>query len=148
MTTWTIAEVAASCGLSRHEISKWISRGLYRPSMATRKGEWRHYDWRDVACLAVVAELRRIPIDTATALRCAGDELRRDLAGHETLPPPPLYWLIREVDLEQRMSFEPVDAVAVALAASRVTLAVDVARVGWAALRRLEVAPAVCRMRQ
>ena len=58
MTTWTIHEVAAACGLTEHEIHKWNSRGLYRPSEATRRGRYRRYDWRDLACLAVFAELR------------------------------------------------------------------------------------------
>jgi hypothetical protein len=148
MTIWTINEVAAACGLSRHEISKWISRGLFLPSMSTRKGAWRYYDWRDVVCLAVIAQLRRIPIDTATALRCAGDELRRGLAGYETLPPAPMHWLVREVGHERRMSFEPADAVAASLAESRTALAVDVARVGWAALNRLGAASeAPCRVK-
>jgi hypothetical protein len=140
MTTWTIREVAAACGLSHHEISQWISRGLFRPSRATRKGEWRRYDWRDVVCLAVVGQLRRCPVDTATALRCAGAELRRELAEHEALPPSPLPWLVRAAGDHRRMSFEGPDAVAAVLAGADATLAVDVARVGWSALHCLQVA--------
>jgi hypothetical protein len=143
MTNWTINEVATACGLSRHEISKWISMGLFRPSMSTRRGEWRRYDWRDVVCLAVVDQLRRITIDTGTALRFAGDELRHGLAGYENLPPPPVHWFICEFDHERRMRFEPADPVAATVAEARTILAVDVARVGWAALRRLETASEV-----
>jgi hypothetical protein len=49
-----------------------------------------------------------------------------------------MYWLVREVGHERRMSFEPADAVAASLAEARMALAVDVARVGGAALNRLE----------
>lgn len=138
MTTWTINEVAAACGPSRHEIGKWISRALFRPSLPTRKGARRPYDWRDVVRLAVVDRLRGFPIKTDAALRFAGDELRRGLAGLETLPPPPVRWLVCEVDHGRRMYFVSADAVAATIAEMRTIVAVDVARVGWAALNRLE----------
>jgi hypothetical protein len=73
-------------------------------------------------------------------LRCSGDELRRELAEHEVLPPSPLPWLVREAGDHRRMSFERSDAVAAVLAGADATLAVDVARVGWSALHRLQVA--------
>jgi len=77
--TWTIHEVAAACGLAEHEIHKWISRGLYRPSEATRRGQGRRYDWCDLACLAVLGELRSFGLPLAF-IRVGIDALRDDLA--------------------------------------------------------------------
>ena len=58
MSTWKIHEMAAACGLTEYEIGGWISKGIFQPGATTRRGHYRNYDWRDLACLAVFAELR------------------------------------------------------------------------------------------
>ena len=85
MTTWTIHEVAAACDLTENEIHKWISRGVYRPSATTRGGQARRYDWHDLACLAVFAELRvyGLMLDT---IKFIAIELREDLGRYEFKP--------------------------------------------------------------
>ena len=80
MTTWTIHEVAAACAVTTGEISQWISRGHFRPSVAVRSGEQRRFDWRDLACLAVMGTLRKqaLPMKAISLLT---DRLRDDLTG-------------------------------------------------------------------
>ena len=84
MTTWTIHEVAAACALTTGEISQWISRGHFRPSVAVRSGEQRRFDWRDLACLAVMGTLRKqaLPMKAISLLT---DRLRFNLTGMATV---------------------------------------------------------------
>jgi DNA-binding transcriptional MerR regulator len=140
MTTWRIGEVASACGLSEYEISMWISRGLFQPSMSTRKGQWRRYDWRDVVCLAVAQELRKLTRDTGTALHLASGALREHLAARESLPPAPFYCLACGSEHEHRAEFASVDCFGHAFAIHdvRAMLVVDIATIGWAALQRLD----------
>ena len=86
MSTWKINEVAAACGLTEYEIGGWISRGIFQPGATTRRGHYRNYDWRDLACLAVFAELRvyGLLLDT---IKFIVIELHEDLAQIEELKP-------------------------------------------------------------
>jgi len=68
-TNWTIHEVTCACAVTTDELSKWISRGLFRPSATARRGEWRPFDWRDLACLAAIAVLRKLPLPISAAAR-------------------------------------------------------------------------------
>ena len=84
MTTWTIHEVAAACAVTTGEISQWISRGHFRPSVTVRSVERRRFDWRDLACLAVMGTLRKhaLPMMVISLLT---DRLRDDLTGMATV---------------------------------------------------------------
>lgn len=84
MTTWTIQEVAAACAVTTGEISQWISRGHFRPSVAVRSGEQRRFDWRDLACLSVMGTLRKqaLPMKAISLLT---DKLRDNLTGMATV---------------------------------------------------------------
>ena len=86
MSTWKIHEVAAACGLTEYEIGTWISKGIFQPGATTRRGRHRNYDWRDLACLAVFAELRvyGLLLDT---IKFIAIELREDLARIDELKP-------------------------------------------------------------
>jgi len=69
MTTWKIHEVTLACGLTADELSQWISRGLFRPSAPCRRGLWRRFDWRDLACLATMSDLRKNSLSVNAAAR-------------------------------------------------------------------------------
>lgn len=69
MTTWTIHEVTTACGVTADELSQWISRGLFRPSASCRRGAWRRFDWRDLACLAAMSVLRKNSLSVNAAAR-------------------------------------------------------------------------------
>ena len=86
MSTWKIHEVATACGLTEYEIGGWVSRGIFQPGATTRRGRHRRYDWRDLACLAVFAELRvyGLLLDT---IKFIVIELHEDLAQIEELKP-------------------------------------------------------------
>ena len=86
MSTWKIHEVAAACELTEYEIGRWISKGIFQPGATTRRGQYRNYDWRDLACLAVFAELRvyGLMLDT---IKFIAIELREDLARIDELKP-------------------------------------------------------------
>ena len=60
-------------GLSRNQLSQWISRGHYRPSQEVRRGQGRLFDWRDLACLAVMGELRALSLEPHKAERLIGE---------------------------------------------------------------------------
>ena len=83
MSTWKIHEVAAACGLTEYEIGRWISKGIFQPGATTRS---RNYDWRDLACLAVFAELRTYGLMLDT-IKFIAIELREDLARIDELKP-------------------------------------------------------------
>ena len=138
MTTWRLREVGGACGLSEYEISMWISRGLYRPSMSTRRGEWRRYDWRDVVCLAVTQELRKLSLGTGTALGLTSGPLRDALEAQGSLRPAPFYCLACGSEREHRTEFVSIDCIVQTLVHVPAMLIVDVARVGRAALERLK----------
>ena len=84
MSTWIINEVATACGLTEYEIGGWISQGIFQPDATTRRGHYRNYDWRDLVCLAVFAELRvyGLLLDT---IKFIVIELHEDLAQIEEL---------------------------------------------------------------
>ena len=86
MSIWKIHEVATACGLTEYEIGGWISQGIFQPGATTRRGHYRNYDWRDLACLAVFAELRvyGLLLDT---IKFIVIELHEDLARIEELKP-------------------------------------------------------------
>ena len=86
MSSWKIHEVAAACELTECEIGRWISKGIFQPGATTRRGRYRNYDWRDLACLAVFAELRvyGLLLDT---IKFIAIELREDLARIDELKP-------------------------------------------------------------
>ena len=86
MSTWKIHEVAAACGLTEYEIGTWISKGIFQPGATTRRGHYRNYDWRDLACLAVFAELRTYGLMLDT-IKFIAIELREDLAQIDELEP-------------------------------------------------------------
>ena len=73
MTTWTIHEITRACGVTRDELNQWISRGVFRPSEPTRRGAWRRFDWRDLACLSTMAALRWMGLSVTAAGRIAAD---------------------------------------------------------------------------
>ena len=80
MTRWAIHEVAAACRLTEHEISAWISRGHFKSSVAVRPGQRRQFDWRDLACLAVMRTLREQSIvvsGIASVIAALRDNLER-----------------------------------------------------------------------
>ncbi len=77
--SWTIHEVTRACGVTRDELNQWISRGVFRPSEPTRRGTWRRFDWRDLACLSTMAALRRMDLSVSAAGRIVAD-LRDALA--------------------------------------------------------------------
>ncbi|EXL08991.1 MerR family transcriptional regulator [Aquamicrobium defluvii] len=80
MTSWAIHEVAAACCLTEHEISAWISRGHFKPSVAVRPGQRRQFDWRDLTCLAVMNALRKHSL-LIHGMAPIITDLRADLAG-------------------------------------------------------------------
>ena len=80
MKTWTIHEVADACALTTGEVSQWISRGHFRPSVAVRPGQRRRFDWRDLACLAVMRALRKHSL-SINGMALIVSDLRDDLAG-------------------------------------------------------------------
>ena len=86
MSTWKIHEVAAACELTECGIGTWISKGIFQPGATTRRGRYRDYDCRDLACLAVFAELRvyGLLLDT---IKFIAIELREDLARIDELKP-------------------------------------------------------------
>lgn len=73
MIGWTIHEVAAACRLTEHEVSAWISRGRFRPSANAQSGQRRLFDWRDLACLAVMSALREQSISMGGIAMIAAD---------------------------------------------------------------------------
>ena len=88
MKTWTIHEVADACLMTTGELSQWISRGHYRPSEEVRPGQRRWFDWRDLACLAVINALRPHCLSINAMGLIAGD-LREDLAKMNGIPESP-----------------------------------------------------------
>lgn len=88
MKTWTIQEVADACWMTTGELSQWISRGHYRPSEEVRPGQRRRFDWRDLACLAVINALRLHCLSINAMGLIAGD-LREDLAKMNGIPESP-----------------------------------------------------------
>ena len=88
MKTWTIHEVADACLMTTGELSQWISRGRYRPSDEARPGQRRRFDWRDLACLAVINALRPHCLSINAMGLIAGD-LREDLAKMNGIPESP-----------------------------------------------------------
>jgi DNA-binding transcriptional MerR regulator len=86
--TWTIHEVADACLMTTGELSQWISRGHYRPSDEARPGQRRRFDWRDLACLAVINALRPHCLSINAMGLIAGD-LREDLAKMNGIPESP-----------------------------------------------------------
>jgi DNA-binding transcriptional MerR regulator len=86
--TWTIHEVADACLMTTGELSQWISRGHYRPSEEARPGQRRRFDWRDLACLAVINALRPHCLSINAMGLIAGD-LREDLAKMNGIPESP-----------------------------------------------------------
>ena len=79
MKTWTIHEVAAACAMTTGGLSKWIARGHFRPAARVRPGQRRRFDWRDLACLAVMSALRTHTL-SVNALALIASDLRDDLA--------------------------------------------------------------------
>ena len=92
MKTWTIQEVADACLMTTGELSQWISRGHFRPSGAVRPGQRRRFDWRDLACLAVINALRPHCLSINAMGLIAGD-LREDLAKMNGIPESPRLFL-------------------------------------------------------
>ena len=92
MKTWTIQEVADACWMTTGELSQWISRGHYRPSEEVRPGQRRRFDWRDLACLAVINALRSHCLSINAMGLIAGD-LREDLAKMNGIPESPRLFL-------------------------------------------------------
>ena len=88
MKTWTIHEVADACLMTTGELSQWISRGHYRPSEEVRPGERRWFDWRDLACLAVINALRPHCL-SINAMGLIAGELREALATMDRIPKSP-----------------------------------------------------------
>ena len=80
MRTWTIHEIADACAMTTGELSQWISRGHFRPSVAVRPGQRRRFDWRDLACLAVMRMLRKHSL-SLDGMALIVSDLRDDLAG-------------------------------------------------------------------
>lgn len=94
MKTWTIHEVADACCMTTGEMSQWISRGHYRPSEEVRPGQRRRFDWRDLACLAVMGALRKHCLSINAMGLIAGD-LRADLDTMSGIPERPgLFFLV------------------------------------------------------
>lgn len=70
---WTVREVCEACGLGTWQLGQWITRGHYRPSQAVRPGQRRLFDWCDLACLAVMAELRALSLEPHEAGRLVAE---------------------------------------------------------------------------
>ena len=85
--SWTIHEITRACGVTRNELNQWISRGVFRPSEPTRRGVWRRFDRRDLACLSTMAALRRMDLSVTAAGRIAAD-LRITLAQMDEVREP------------------------------------------------------------
>ncbi|PWJ17600.1 MerR family transcriptional regulator [Jannaschia seohaensis] len=88
MKTWTIHEAADALLMTTGELSQWISRGHYRPSEEVRPGQRRRFDWRDLACLAVMGALRPHCLSINAMGLMTGD-LREDLATMDRIPDRP-----------------------------------------------------------
>ena len=88
MKTWTIHEAADACLMTTGELSQWISRGHYRPSEKVRPGQRRRFDWRDLACLAVMGALRPHCL-SINAMGLISGDLREDLAKMNGIPESP-----------------------------------------------------------
>ncbi|GHA33716.1 hypothetical protein GCM10007989_32430 [Devosia pacifica] len=84
MTTWTIHEVTDACAMTTGELSQWISRGHFIPSSTPENGNARQFDWRDLACLAVMSALRKHSL-LIGELGFITSELREDLDGIEEI---------------------------------------------------------------
>ncbi|KND17225.1 hypothetical protein ADZ37_19095 [Pannonibacter phragmitetus] len=67
------------------ELSQWISRGHYWPSEEVRPGQRRRFDWRDLACLAVINALRKHSLSINVMSLIAG-ALRKSLAEMDKIP--------------------------------------------------------------
>ncbi|PKP69463.1 MAG: hypothetical protein CVT82_10690 [Alphaproteobacteria bacterium HGW-Alphaproteobacteria-4] len=80
MKTWTIHEVADACAMTTGELSQWIARGQFRPSVTVQPGQRRRFDWRDLACLAVMNALRKHSL-SINGMALIVSDLRDDLAG-------------------------------------------------------------------
>jgi len=87
MKTWTIHEVTRACEVTADELSQWVSRGLFRPSQPTRRGQWRQFDWRDLACLSAMAALRKMGLSVRSAAGIVSD-LRAAVADMEEINEP------------------------------------------------------------
>lgn len=76
--TWTTRQVAEACYITESELSKWISRNIFRPSFPTCRGRRRVFDWRDLACLALIQAARPhcLSLDVMGAMAW---EFRKDL---------------------------------------------------------------------
>lgn len=79
MRTWTIHEVADACAMTTGELSQWIARGHFRPAATVRPGQRRWFDWRDLACLAVMKALRKHSL-SINGMALIVSDLRTDLA--------------------------------------------------------------------
>ena len=79
MRTWTIHEVANACAMTTGELSQWIARGHFKPSATVRPGQQRRFDWRDLACLAVMNALLKHSLSIHGMALIVSD-LRDDIA--------------------------------------------------------------------
>lgn len=80
MTTWSISEAAAKCGLSQHTL-RWYERiGLLGPIDRTADGR-RRFTESDLDWLALITKLRETGMPVKDMQRYA--ELVRSGAGHE-----------------------------------------------------------------
>ena len=80
MRTWTIHEVADACAMTTGELSQWIARGHFRPTATVRPGQRRWFNWRDLACLAVMNALRKHSL-SINGMALILSDLRANLAG-------------------------------------------------------------------
>lgn len=85
----SLREIATACSMTAANLHQWISRGYYRPSKDCAPGQVRLFDWRDIACLAVMRELQKRGM-SMDAIALHGEALRAYLEGMGAVPASPV----------------------------------------------------------
>jgi DNA-binding transcriptional MerR regulator len=85
----SMREIATACSMTAANLHQWVSRGHYRPSKDVAPGQVRLFDWRDIACLAVMRDLqmRGMSMD---AIALHGEALRAYIEVTNEVPEAPV----------------------------------------------------------
>jgi len=141
MNTWTIYDVTSACEVTTDELNQWISRGLFRPSQPTRRGKWRQFDWRDLACLSAMAALRRMGLSVRAAAGIASD-LRAAIEYMEEITTPSGLFLLTTDTSETSRLVDPATLASLIKMQPAAIIIVDVAKAYHAASAAIPAKPA------
>jgi|GEM_PF-1626254 len=140
MKPWTIHDVTSACEVTTDELSQWVSRGLFRPSQPTRRGKWRQFDWRDLACLSVMAALRKMGLSVKAAAGIASD-LRSAVEYMEEINEPSGLFLFTTDTAETGRLVGPATLASLIRTQSAAIIIVDVAKAYCAASAAIRAKP-------